>query len=216
MSAQESSLLLQIARDWLIQYSRFKTLDPELMKELQVRLKDFEIVPIPRELMRILCVADPSPEAVTAARERSQAAVQGAIGGLAAEINAMPELHGKAQGIDVAHIVRQIGAALEAGDINAMLEYVSPDYRDVHGRGWEDLKALFLDLIRGTESRRFMLMDIRIIEQVVGAIVAAIEVGWERQLKGVCEGFEGEVVQLVIRVKRNEQGQWLLLEAWAN
>ncbi|MCA9773443.1 MAG: nuclear transport factor 2 family protein [Myxococcales bacterium] len=198
-----------LLRDWIAQYLAHVRRAPEAAEALKARGDEFEMVPIPRQL--VARVADlgafglgpmggtMTPYAGTSHLPQEQGAEVSQPAPFADPLRERAEGLAKLRKYPaLVDTVRSFLKALEGGDEKALGELVDDDYLDESGR---DKKALLRDiskLVGASSDRRFVPVHAEQLEVAGNSFVATVTGAWEarfgKEKSAVSEFFRLEVV----------------------
>jgi hypothetical protein len=225
----------RLLQDWLIRYIAFRTRTPEVIDRLKARSDEFESVPVPKGIIdQLMIQGEPPPEIMGGfmglpdmdvgltpkpkggasmlppsfdPRMFNQWVTDPEAGaGFGTDAPFMDLAREYKQLVDV---VRQFGRALEAGDIEGVLELVSEDYRDVSGRSKTALADAIGELFRVTRARRVMFVHAEQLEPMGDRMAGIASGAWEAEVvddRGA--ELKSEFFRLELIFARDERGEW--------
>jgi hypothetical protein len=161
-----------VSRSWLLRYINTIRTNPRLVAAMRADENEFEMVPMPRELLRHLASTAVAPPPAPAPAPAPAAAPRTAIARMASvEIGRVaPELLA---------LIRRLDAALEKGDLAAVMAEISDRYRDASGRDEVALKADLQKLFDVTSARRIVPHKVENVQSSGIHISAEILAAWD-------------------------------------
>ncbi len=204
-----------VLKDWLIQYYGHLGRSPDVLRSLREEKGEFELVPIPRRLHEQLLradflsfgralgvsdfVASPLLSAVTlAGRPLSP------VDAVKERVRCTEKLRTYPQ---LVALVRKLSEALETGNVQETMKYVSEDYVDLQGRGKSELEKALTQLVKTSSDRRIVFVHAESFEPVDDKIVASVTGAWEARL-GQKRDLASEFFVLELVFVKDSEGAW--------
>ncbi|MDH4226605.1 MAG: hypothetical protein OEV59_02455 [Deltaproteobacteria bacterium] len=181
MTEKTDDLPLKLAAAWITEYVELRKNSEETARLLKERADDFETIPVPRSLIRELCIEHgikedlpvPVPETKRAAMEA---------------------------------LVIKLGSYLEKGDSLGIQRLLTKDYKDANGRTASEIKKAFADFFKSTAKRRFIPVETHIESARQGSYTVIVRGAWEAAAKGENNGPTREFFTLVLTLKDQKTG----------
>ncbi len=198
-------LTVGIGMEWLAQYARFLRRSPELADNLAQRPDEFELVPIPKVLLNRLAV----PGILGS----------GNLGEIDAEMRSILELdldalsrrfiaHNQASQQAAFDRIHEFAAKIEAGDVDAASNLLSPRFINQDGDSAAEVKAVLDALVQRTCDRRLQVLSIEEKHTSDTEVVAGVSAMWSAARHDHGAGEISEAVSLEMVLERQPEGDW--------
>jgi hypothetical protein len=146
-----------LSLSWLLNYVKNIRTNPELVKAITAEKEQFEMVPMPKEVIQHLA----------ASRQVSTSV------GLASPKNLEV----------VTDIVRRFGRALESEKVDEAVALLSPNYHDAFGRDARRMRELLRSVASAGSKLRIVPFNTESIIQLKDHLIANLQVAWEVTVK---------------------------------
>lgn len=113
-------------------------------------------------------------------------------------------------------LVAEAELAVESRDLSASMAFVDPDYLDLQGRGWPQIRGLLAGyLLRHPSIHILAKVDrIELIgEREAELVVLAGLAGSTAEAETPLGQWRGRLMRLDLRFRLNQAGEWLLMKA---
>jgi ketosteroid isomerase-like protein len=172
-----------VSLSWLINYVKNIRSNPELSKALAAEKDQFEMVPMPKEVIQHL------------AQSRLVSTSVGFT---------------SAQHLDVVgDVVRKFVRALETEKPDDAAALLSPTYKDAEGRDANGIKTLLRKMAAASSGLRIVPFSTQSLLQVGDHLVATLQVAWEVNLKeGAASVRKSANSQLEVVLEKDPHGGW--------
>lgn len=194
-NSAEDLFALRMTYDWLIQYANLSRVSPKTTELLKEKPEEFEMVPVPKELIRQLSL---------------HVGIGGilpglGLGGVSAVlppaffeklsetvphlIKPAEEIKTRVEGLEIAKqfkpladLVIEFGKELEKGNIERVMQFIAEDYRDHDGRTKKELQDSLSNLFKISSNRRFIFANSEDMQVIGNKIVANVNGAWEAKV----------------------------------
>jgi hypothetical protein len=171
----------KVSLTWLINYVRHIRTNPVLSRALEAEKTDFEMVPMPKEVIQHIASSKLSSTSI------------GAIS--IANID------------QVADVVRSFSDALESGKIDDAVALLSPKYSDAHGRDATKLKEVLHNLHAAAPGLKIVPFSTDNILLLGNRLLATVQVAWQAKIGRAPTSASAEIELLL---EKDTKGHWTI------
>ncbi len=180
-----------VTLSWLINYAQNIRTNPALTQALNAEKEQFEMVPMPKEVIQHL-----------AASRRVSTSV--------GMINQAASIQHTEQ---VNNVIRSFSQALESGKLEGIASLLSPNYKDASGRDAAHLQADLRKLVGSFSNLRIVPFSTDNLIVLGNRLVANIQVAWEATTKAHAgaapvQKSASSTVELIL--EKNPAGAWAI------
>ena len=216
MSNHNDTLPLRLATAWLVQYLKLRRTSEETAEMLKKRAEDFELVPVPKNLLKEIAASAIS-EDTAHTLERSGENIFKRLGvemeregrsfwkeiPEGAKKSAIPAKRLS----EIQKVIHAFGACLEKGDTGKAMRLLSADYCDPDRKSRNEMKAALTSFFKSTSGRRFIFVSIDDVFPVGNRYAATVNGAWEAKIKKKTNGLSlGEFFKLEFILNKEKGG----------
>jgi ketosteroid isomerase-like protein len=226
----------RMLEDWIMRYVSLRARAPEVIDGMRGRVADFEMVPVPKALIDMVSIETAGGETLPmgAADWGAVLKPKGGTSGLLTDpglwdpvffaerfappagsfVNRVAEAEKARHAESIVALLKQLSAAVEAGDAEGLLGVIGDDYRDLTGRTKEQIGDEFQRFVKLSSGRRLVMTRAEQFEVVGNRLIAIVSGAWQADVSGT-EGTRthADNFRLELIFAEDREGRWRIVSA---